>query len=182
MYTVIHHITFCSKIRSQRTIRFLIKLSIIYGFDPGARQFSCDTSQLSFQMDLFWPGGSQAFSSGKSLFPSGGRRLPTHISHEKNSSSAPATSPRGRRQERLFCSWLSSTNHPFKGRSSCSEQAGQPLSASHNRGIKDFHCLLALSLWKQVKMLPFPKMLFLKQKMRLLLLFSVKHWYQKAWF
>lgn len=47
-------------------------------------------------MGLFLPSGSQAFASGKSLFPSGRRRrLPTHVPHEERSSSAPVMSPRG---------------------------------------------------------------------------------------
>lgn len=46
-------------------------------------------------MDLFHPSGSQALLAGKSLFPSGGCRSPTHVLPEKSSSSAPVISPPG---------------------------------------------------------------------------------------
>jgi len=95
VHMVTYGITFCSKMSPLVTVHFLIKGVVMYGFDPKESPFSCAVSQLSLWMDLFHPSGSQAFSAGKSLFPSGGCCSPTHVLPEKSSSSAPVTSPRG---------------------------------------------------------------------------------------
>lgn len=93
--TAMYHSAFFSKTSSRRAGRSLIKLSATRSFDAKGRRFSRDISQPAFWMDVFCPSGSQAFAAGKSLFPSGGCRSPTHVS-PKHSSSAPAASPRGR--------------------------------------------------------------------------------------
>lgn len=85
----------------------LIKLSVISGTDPKARQFSRAVSQLLFQTGLFLPSGSQARESGKSLFPSG-LCLPTPVRREERSSRAPVLPPRAVRLEVLLAPSLSS--------------------------------------------------------------------------